>query len=361
MKLLLEDGSALLLEEGGSILLDIPGDIPKPLYQWHCRAFGDKTTLIRSSMDPANDLIKGDGVTSSTYPNFITFGDVFRPRYIFDGANDYVSNWPTMPDVYTVVAMVDSGEGPELWTCNDDTIEAALTTSGAWSGSLYRLVIYDEILDSVQIASLAYYWVSRLPRGGCKGIDHRLILDGSCILSHRYIDGDSDDRTDNGHDGTETDVTYLDEGAGFLVSTSEITVPYAEDLQLSELSISFTASVNTQRAVVERGTNYKIWINSSSVSFRASSVTRTVSYSPGTTIHHYAITCVSGEKFKLYVDGVYVDEASDVSTLGTSASDLEIGKQVLSSNTGIIGVLQFYNRVLNQHEIKALYYRSKIG
>lgn len=360
INLVTQDGDLLVTQDDEELLASYNA---APLYQWRCRAFSDRTAKICSSLAVANDLVKGDGVTSATFPTFVaTNTDTGTPsHYVFDGANDYVGNWPTMPTDYTVVAIVDDGSGPELWTCNDTEIEDALTASGAFSGKLYRLVIFDEELDAEQLTFLEYHWVSKVPRAGARGIEHRLILDGSCVLSHRYIDGDSDDVSLCGLDGVDTDVTYSDAGVGCLVSTSKITVAYDEAMQLSELSVAFSASLDAQRHIVNRGVNYKITVSGTEVTLLASGVSRTISYSPETTEHHYVVNCVSGHKFRLYVDGIYIGESSDVSTLGTSSSDLTIGEQSASSNTATIGRLQIYNRALNEHEIKALYNRYKIG
>jgi hypothetical protein len=360
INLVTQDGKTLVTQADEELIYS---DQAKPVYEWKCRTFGDKTAKICSSLYVADDLIKGDGFTAATFPAFVaTNTDTGTPsHYVFDGTNDYVGNWPIMPDVYTVCAVM-FGEGlPVWWTCNNSDIENALTVAGAFEGYLFRLAIFDEVLDSEQLAFLEYCWMSKIPREGCIGIENRLILDESCVLNHRYIDGDSDDISYGGLDGTDTDVTYSDTGARFLVSTSKITVAYDVSLQLSVISVAFSASINTQRHIINRGINYRITISSTAVTVLASGVSRTVSYLHGTLEHHYVITCVSGDKFLLYVDGIYIGEASDVSTLGTSSSDLTIGEQSVASNTATIGRLQIYNRELNAHEIKALYHRSKIG
>lgn len=366
MNLICENGDTLTTE-ASEILVSNYQSVP--LYKLNCRSFGNHTAKICSSLDPDDDLTKGDGVTAATYPTFVaTDTDTGTPsHYVFDGVNDYVGNWPTMPTEYTVVAVVDDGRGPELWTCNDDTIKNALDVSGAWTGSLYRLAIFDEVLDAEQIAFLKYRWLSMVPRGGCRGIENRLILEESCIAAYRFVDGDADDRTDNGHDGTETDVTYSDDGAEFALDTSAITVPYGADLQLSaEISVAFVARLEN-RKIIARGINYEINITTTPARFyfKASGASSVVLMYSGITLdselHHYAMTCVSGEKFLLWMDGTYIGEGTSASTLGTATDDLIIGSMQSTGQSGTIKTLQIFNRVLTEAEIKSLYHRSKIG
>jgi hypothetical protein len=361
----------LVTQAGDTLITDADEELiasyqVEPLYQWHCREFSDRTTKICSSLAVANDLVKGDGVTEATFPIFVaTDTDTGTPsHYVFDGVNDQVGNWPTMPTEYTVVAIVDDGSGPELWTCNDTEIEDALTASGTFSGKLYRLAIFDEVLDAEQLEFLEYHWVSKVPRAGARGIEHRLILDGSCVLNHRYLNGDSDDITDNSLDGVDTDVAYSDDGAWFNSDTSVVTVPYDAKLQLSsDISVVFTAKVLGSRKIIGRGTNYEINITPTPdrFYFKASGVSRYQGITLDSEFHHYAVTCVSGAAFLLWMDGQYIGDGSGNTSLATAADNLTIGSVQVSGDTCVIKDLKIFNRVLSENEIKALYHRSKIG
>ena len=73
-------------------------------------------------------------------------------------------------------------------------------------------------------------------------------------------------------------------------------------------------------------------------------------------IHHVAITHVSGEKAKFYIDGMFIPNTRFGLTLSPDTSKiLYIGKGGYGYAHNIIDDLRIYNRALSETEIKTLY------
>lgn len=300
-----------------------------PLYLWRCRANGDLSSpaWIRSALGPSNDLVKGDGADSDTYPTFVSknVSTGTPSHYVFDGVDDYVSNWPTMPDEYTVCAAVDTGTGPQLWASKDSTIEDALTVSGAWSGKLYRLAIFDSEISDEEYDSAEYWWVHHVPRGDAKGVDHRMILEGkTAVAMYFYGSTPFDDQSVNGFDGTDTDVdTDTEIGATFTAETANVTV---SDFEVSGTSFSCFFEVEQDLSSEQVQTVFH-W-GSISLTLSRSGSDLVMSLNGSSAIvpegNNYAITLEDGEEPEFYLDGEWV--ATGSATLSVpSTNDLIIG------------------------------------
>lgn len=321
MSLLLETGGALLLESGGSIVLS---ERNYPVYRWNCRSFGDQSTppRIRSTLAPADDLVKGDGVDTDTYPTFVAADTAAGEpsHYVFDGVDDYVGNWPTMPTEYTVCAVFDDGAGPFLWTCNNETIEYFLTTPGVCIGKLYRLAIFDVELDADELRYLEYWWVHRVPRGSARGIDHRKIIDGSCILALYFGSATPNtDESDSGADTVDADVSYDGDGAEITSSTGNI-VPEGLTSDSGEISVFFEGSPTDGTIFEWVDLLLTVSVSGSVITFDLSG--SLVDLPIGDT---YCFTVVSGYVPRWYVDGEYVDSGSSAVTFGAFNADPVIG------------------------------------
>jgi hypothetical protein len=80
-------------------------------------------------------------------------------------------------------------------------------------------------------------------------------------------------------------------------------------------------------------------------------------------IHHVAITHVSGEKAKFYIDGMFIPHSNSVLTLSPDVlKTLYIGKGGYDYAHKTIDDVRIYNRALSQEEITLLYnsYNPKI-
>jgi hypothetical protein len=365
---IITDGGDLLVTDADEEL--IASYQAQPLYQWHCREFSDRTTKICSSLDVSTDLVKGDGVTVATFPTFVVADtDTGTPsHYVFDGANDYVGNCPTMPTEYTVVAIVDDGSGPELWTCNDTEIEDALGASAGFTGKLYRLAIFDEVLDAEQLAFLEYYWVSKIPRLGARGIEHRLIIDNSCVFHHRYLNGNSTDISGNAANGTDTHLSYSSAGALFGFVDSSILVSSLKVPILTSMSMVCDATVihdtghSDKRYLIKKGSEYSLYWESNRPKISCGGVLNRYVYSNDSLHHNYIAIIENGKIPRLFIDGEEKASYENLAvSIPSSSSNVEIGIQDAYWEPITMESARLYNRALNTYEITALYNRSKIG
>ena len=156
--------------------------------RYACDSFGNDTVgnYIWERVDSDLDLVMGDGSDSDTFPTLTVHSAHETAYYVFDGVDDYVSGWPTMPDEYTVVAAVSDSypDGqPDIQSCNDDTIETLLTTPGSYSGNLHSLIIFDSELSSGDLAIVGERMLRRLWRDTyVDPFTARLIRSGDCVL-----------------------------------------------------------------------------------------------------------------------------------------------------------------------------------
>lgn len=294
-----------------------------PYIQWRCNSFGDSVTppRLRCTYEPEDDLVKGDGETATTYPTFVdTDTDSGVPsHYDFDGVDDYVSGWPTMPEEYTVCAVVDTGDGPELWTANDSTIEDVLTVSGAWEGTLYRLAIFSEELSVENLELVEYWWVYRVPKKSAKGIEHRLILEETCISAILSTESDPDEDRATGEAWSETGVSY-DNGAEFTGTDAGL----RNELDGGN---GFSASIFAEHDFTDGDSGFLGFADGTRFAISVASGVVTADFC-GSTLEVpqgsvYSVTAEPSAKPKFFVDGVYIDEG-DINSpssfpLGTGA------------------------------------------
>jgi hypothetical protein len=92
-----------------------------------------------------NDVILGDGSTASTFPTYS------KGAYTFDGSNDYFSNMPSVAGKYPYM-FIKTGSSPELSTSS--VIYGNIGTSGAFTGKVYSIFLFDEELNEMQVADL---------------------------------------------------------------------------------------------------------------------------------------------------------------------------------------------------------------
>jgi hypothetical protein len=302
-----------------------------PYLQWRCNPFGNLTTppRVQCTTDPTYDLVKGDGETAATYPTFVdTDVDTGIPsHYDFDGVDDYISGWPEeMPDEYTVCAVVDTGDGPILWTSNDTTIENALTVSGAWDGVLYRLAIFSEEISADTLNLVEYWWVYRVPKKGAKGVEHRLILDGTCIAAVLSAETDPDEDRATGETWSETGVSY-DNGAEFTGSDAGLRKTLDEVEEFSAIIFGEHDFSDGESGFLgaSDGLYFKISVSSGTVT---ADFCGSILELPQGDV--YAVTVEQDEKPKFYVDGKYIGEGSIIGPSGFALGNFVIGNRATS-------------------------------
>ena len=335
-----------------------------------CDTFGNDTdgNRIWDNTNSVRDLTKGDGSTSSLFPTFVDYPSHYTQYYSFDGVDDYLSDWPTMPSTYTVSAALSSAYPtgiPYIQQVNDDTIETLLTTGGALAGNLHCLTIFDGVLEQIQLYHLEWTQLSRLWREtSCDAYTSRLIIEGTCVQSYFFENPAQtlNDYSDVNTTQTDTDITW-DNGVEFASSTSEISVPDEADLRSDEITIHAVVeglTSSTDDYLVIKGVNYTLRKVSNVLYF----LTSTLSLPPPVWGNYSAITvtCKSGENPKFYFDGVYNNDGSTTVTVDhTETDDLYIGNDSDGSNNfkGKIRKLSVYKQVLTPSEIKTLYEHTR--
>jgi hypothetical protein len=292
----------------------------EPDIEYRCQQFGHDPPngLIWSRRSVTNDLMMGDGVTEATWPYFVS------PGYDFDGVDDYVSGWPTLVGDYTVVAIVDTGSGPEMIISNDDSVEGVLTTPGGLDGLLYRLGVWHRVLTPMQVDQLRYDWLSKIPLPGVEGIDLRLRLEGATVLQHDYTRGDCIDLSGLDNDGVPTDVDFVDSGAEFGSPASVITV--ADDTPLRGQMITVAVKVRPYSIgpIFAKGGNYTLEQTGLGLMFNG--VAFAGLPDDWLTAQHIVVAAMDGEKAILYLDGTEVAlTESEVTLDDTDTDDLLIG------------------------------------
>jgi hypothetical protein len=334
---------------------------------WNCDTFGNDTlgNRIWESTRSGRDLTLGDGSTASLFPTFTDYTDHRTQYYDFDGTDDYVSGWPTMPSTYTVSAAFSTdypASVPYVQQVNDSTIEDLLTVGGAFDGQLHNLIIFEGVLEQIQLYHLEWTQLSRLWRDTfIDPFSSRLIVEGACIQSY-YFEDPADtfkDHSDVDATATPTDVTW-DDGLTFPLTTSELEVPDEVAIRSDEITIHVVGDTFIEDAIndylVSKGANYslRIWSTGPIIYF----LTSLRSLSLGDIVDTVTVTCKTGEKPKFYFDGEFVGEGSATVTVdNTDTGNLYLGNDADGGNNfrGKMRKVSIYNQVLTPTEVKVLH------
>lgn len=225
-------------------LIEMKALINSAWARYACDSFGNDTVghFIWERVDGDLDLLQGDGSDTDTFPTFTENTEHNTSYYEFDGVDDHVSSWPTMPDNYTVVAaMSDSySDGqPYIQSCNDDTIETLLTTPGSFTGNLHGLIIFESIIDADDLAIVEKRMLRRLWRDTfVDPYTARLIRDEDCLVQ-LYGEYETDPFVDYAQNIGSTDSsTDFDEGITFPETYSSLLMDEDASVNgLAELSI----------------------------------------------------------------------------------------------------------------------------
>jgi hypothetical protein len=252
--------------------LDFSGFPQSAFATYGCDTFGNDSdgNRVWENKSESLDLILGDGETASTFPAFVSNTDHDVEYYTFDGVDDYVSNWPTLPSAYTVCASFSDSypDGhPYVTQCNDSTIEDLLTVSGAFTGNLHGILIFGWTLSELESNFVEQVMLRRVWRDTfVDPFTSRLIRSGDCKLA-MYFEEESDRFVDYANALGSTDYSSVwDNGLTFPISNAAVEMDASGDLNLDELTIfleasDFAENCLTSNTIVENGTNYSLEIS----------------------------------------------------------------------------------------------------
>jgi hypothetical protein len=330
--------------------------------------FGNDTVTpsIWERSDSDLDLTPGDGATASTFPTFTDAGNAVQ-YYEFDGVNDYFSNWPEMPDEYTVVIAKTTSypDGkPEIQYCNDTTIETALTTPGGFTGALHCIIIFYTELNPVQIEFLEQYMLRRLWRDTfVDPFTARLIRDERCQLC-LYCEEEAAQRDDYSLNaiGATDFSTGWDQGITFPVAGAAVVMDADAALNLDALTIFLEAidfdTDASAETILQNGTNYVL-----SIALAGNTCTLTLNSSDfaftAEGFRTLAISVSDGSKPKFYLNGRYVGEGDTNATVSSAAAgQLTIGNNTAKNNpfASTLKKLTIYSDILTDDEIIAAHF-----
>jgi hypothetical protein len=252
-------------------LLDFVKFINRAYAAYSCDSFGNDTIgkYIWENKDRTKDLIMGDGSDSDTFPSFVSNSVHNVEYYHFDGIDEYISNWPEMPDEYTVVAskstVYQPGGHPYIDSCNNDTIKNELTVAGGFSGNIHNILIFDWILSPLELLWCEQYMLRRLWRDiYVDPFTARLIRGEDCQLCFyhekealRFYDYSMNTI------GSTDYSTVWNSGLTFPDSDSALVMDSDSNLNLDELTIfidspNFAENCFAKNIIIENGTNYSL-------------------------------------------------------------------------------------------------------
>lgn len=315
------------------------------------------------------DLVLGDGADTDTFPAIVENEDHATAYYVFDGVDDHVSGWPEMPEEYTVVAAVSDSypDGqPEIQSCNDDTLEALLTTPGGFSGNLHCLVIFDRVLTSAELEMLDKIMLRRLWRDTfVDPFTAWTIRAGDCVLC-LYPEEEASKFDDYAAAIGSTDYsTGWDDGLTFPVAGAALVMDSSPDHAVSELTIFVEAPDfdldATAETIVQNGTNYVLSLSQAagvcSVELNGSSISFDVDG-----YRSLAVTAKDGEVPRFYLDGNLIGDGDSVVSIDPlGAGDLTVGNNTAMNNpfASVLKKLSIYARALSVEEIRAAHIMAR--
>jgi hypothetical protein len=338
---------------------DIVGNVLDGAWtRYACDDFGHNTAAncVQEKFDSDLDLTLGDGSTSSTFPTYAS------GAYTFDGVDDYLGDWPTMPAAYTVVACLQTTGNVYVSDCNDTTIETLLTTSGSFTGKLYSLAIFDRVLTDMEIAEISDAMISRISREVLQPYEHKLANEGALVLDNRYADpvDTFKDYSDNDFDPDSFDCKWSEGGTVFPGSNDNITIgddPALRSATVTVVAIVDVSDLTGQCGFLDKNGNYSIQLleNTGNFSVMPGSDTVAIGALPTEPIQ-LAVVMKDGCKSRIFIDGVEYEGTTKETLDDTTTADLIIGNTAALNSPfgGRIDRLAIYNRALSPAEIECL-------
>lgn len=330
-----------------------------------CDSFGDDTTgyYVWERLTASKDLTKGDGVTAGTFPTLTSNAGHAIAYYVFDGVDDYLSNWPVASGsgYFVSAAFSDSYPGgqPYVTQVTDDSIETLLTTSGSFTGNLHSLILFETEPTTDEKQEIADYQLRQMWRE--QWVDPyiaRLIRSGECVL---YCDFEHPEDLYNDYAGVSTlTPSGLDWDHGLLLGGAGTKLTASDDasLRLAELSLFVaTEGILTGIPLLEKAGNYKLdnavfhQIGFNGTYFSAGPVS-----SPG--MHSITVTAKSAESLSLYWDGDLHDTETPVTISDSGTADVVLGDSTLS---GVIYRVAIFSRVLSAEEVELLHHSTLLA
>jgi len=303
------------------------------------------------------DLYKADRVAGAKFP---TFSATPTPRYTFDGADDYVSNVPTLPSAYTTTAALESVAVPRPWIQqdNDAAFLDDISVEGDHTGILHSLAIHSSELSPLQLLQDEYQHLYWLDREIAWGLYHRLITEETCQLV-MFLGSDPvlyKDYSRNLYSGVATLVTNNGvDGCEFNAATSRITVADAVPLRSIQGTISVFgdfAGVEAAGHLCDKGTGLEFETNGNQLDFMGSTIAHVFDDN-----EMIAVTYKTGFKPRFFVDGYYIGEGTVIVSPTLNATDFIIGNSNAANHPTPYPLTQFYYGVdpLTDDEIYALW------
>jgi hypothetical protein len=306
-------------------LLDFVKFINRAYASYSCDSFGNDTIgkYIWENKDRTKDLIMGDGSDSDTFPSFVSNLVHNVEYYHFDGIYEYISNWPEMPDEYTVVVskstVYQPGGHPYIDSCNNDTIKNELTVAGGFSGNIHNILIFDWILSPLELLWCEQYMLRRLWRDiYVDPFTARLIRGEDCQLCF-YHEKEAlrfYDYSMNTIGSTDYSIVW-NSGLTFPDSDSALIMDSDSNLNLDELTI-FIESPNFDLGpsydgdtILENGTNYIISIKNDTIQLFLG-----LDYTSGLTVPfndiHYLSNFIALHSGILKLIGIYCNDVGNI-------------------------------------------------
>lgn len=334
-----------------------------------CGAFGDDTdgNYVFENLDSAKDLIKGDGSTSSTFPTFTQYSDHDTSYYAFDGIDDHVSGW-TIPDGYFISAVFSTSypdSTPYVTQVTDTTVKNLLTVSGAFTGNLHNLVVFETEPSVADKEWLADYQMRRLWSDSyIDPFSARLIRNGDCVY---HLDFEHPEDLYNDYAGVSTisptGGDSWDGGIVFSGTGQELVAADTAALRiLDDVTIFLSFDPSTVDGInVSKSAEYGSALDagaSDTIRMRmiipggATMGTSDYVDSPST----FAGVATVGSGVAFYADGKFVNLNGSVSTRTSSSADLEFSK-----TAGTFYRIQIFNRALTAAEIELLHYSAMLS
>jgi len=335
---------------------------------YSCDGFGDDTVghLIWSTKYNDKDLTKGDGTTSATFPTLVTNANHNTEYYSFDGANDYVSDWPRPTGTYTVSAAISTAYPtgtPNVNQCNDTTVEDLLTVGGAFSGNLHSLYIFEGELSPLQLYHLEYTQLQRCWRETrINPYLAELIRAGVCVMAYEFSHPETllNDYV-RVHTPTASGVAW-DEGLTIPTDADYVDVANHSSLQLDALTI-FVAGDFSTGTVVEKGANYLFQVGynpSTTEVFPSFNLVDLDTAYYDLKPRSVAVTMTeSGDTPEFFVNGKSAGPGDSTATLTSSdTSVVTIGNLNLHATRmqNKLNALYIFNKPLAEREIEMLHH-----
>ncbi|MCL4405315.1 MAG: DUF2341 domain-containing protein [Patescibacteria group bacterium] len=251
------------------------------------------------------------------------------------------------------------------------------------NGSLDEVRVYNRALSPAEVQDLYSYNTSRVALSNYPVLIQNPIYNETGLVGSWHMEGNSQDSSGNGNNGTDTNVTYgtsygeFGKGAHFVnASQSKIVVPYNSAMNGNSWSVSFWLKIDSDvpsGTAIARwnsqggdGSNiFLVYANTTGLTGfgRNSSNTQySVSYSGSLTSWTYIamVWDTSGGYLRLYINGAAVSPTAISGNALTGTSPLWIGDGSPNPSdtytiNGEMDEVRLYNRVLTSTEIANLY------